>query len=126
MCVRYPLLPCVDSYSMMLHVVLSGHGSEVVEVPAQQSVEVSVFTRSTVGGMFCIHDNDKKTTIIDDILVKNNDVSHDGAAEYDVAYSTLLTKVPIQGPIEIKIKANSLANRFSTHNYLLVFSFKNK
>jgi hypothetical protein len=109
-------------FRVLTHVVLSGHASEVVEVPAQQTVEVSVYTRSSVGGMFCIHDNDKKTTIVDDILVKDAD----GATDHDVATSTVLTNVPIQGPIEIKIKANSNASRFSTHNYLLVFKFKNK
>ena len=99
----------------------SGHGSEVVEVGPRESVEISVFTRSTAGAKFAVHDFDKKIALIQNMTVKHNGTSD----VTETPTSQSLTEAPIKGPIKVKVKADSLGSRFSTHNYLLVFTFKN-
>ena len=94
-----------------------GHGSEVMDVPAGESVEIQVYTRSTSGGVFSLHDNTKKTAIESEIQVK-----HDGQGE--ATCMVKLSRKSIPGPISIKVKADSNASRFSTQHFLLVFSFK--
>lgn len=106
------------SYAISSTIPGSGHGSEVITVGAQESLEVTVFTRSDAGAKFSILDNDSKAELVHEVLVKH----HDG----ENSTSQSITTTPIAGPVELKIKVDSLASRFSTHNYLVVFIFKNK
>jgi hypothetical protein len=100
----------------------SGHGSEVISVGAGECLEVSVYTRSTQGATFSLYDDDKKSLIIDNVTAV-----HTGAnPETDVPTSMKIMTKPIQGPVNVKVKADSLASRFTSHNFLLVFTFKNK
>lgn len=98
----------------------SGSGSVHVEIPAGQFVEVQVWTRSTTGAAFAVVDfNDKKKTI-----VPSTEVKHEGTDEVDEKPTrTIITKNRIAGPVHVKVKAESHAGRFSTHNYLVVFKF---
>lgn len=101
----------------------SGHSSHVVEVGLDESVTITVYTRSTVGAVFALHDNKQKTLLKDGILALDRSEKEDEPVE---SRMTVLTENPIEGPASIKIKADSKAGRFSTQNYFLVFAFKNK
>ena len=101
--------------------MLSGHGSEVVKVGERESLEIAVYTRSTAGATFSLHDTDKKFALFENLTVKHNGTSDHS----EIPTSAALTKETIQGPINIKVKAHSKGSRFSTHNFLLVFTFKN-
>jgi len=93
----------------------SGHGSESIEVPSGQCVTISVFTRSTAGAKFSIHDSSTKSEVVSSIEVKHDD---------SALPTTSTLAEDIKGPVSLKVKADSNAGRFSTHNYLLVFSMK--
>lgn len=83
-------------------------------------MEVFVYTRSTAGANFSIHDNDKKIPLVENVMVK-----HTGTADVtETPTATKLTTKPVEGPITIKVKADSGASRFSTQNYLVVFTVK--
>lgn len=100
----------------------SGHGSETVDLLDGESVEVSVYTRSTSGAKFTITESTGKTVFVDKVEVKH---FGSGDADKEVPTSVVLNKDNlIKGPCKLKIKADSDASRFSTHNYLLVFCFK--
>lgn len=109
--------------SLTKHLVpccFSGHGSEVVEIHPRENLEISVYTPSTAGAIFSVHDNDKKVPLVEHVMVK-----HTGTADVtETPSSTMLTKQPIVGPMTVKVKADSSASRFSTQNYLVVFTIK--
>lgn len=89
---------------------------------ANESVEVSVYTRSTAGANFCLTDANSKNVFVDSIPVQHVGVGED---ENEVPTCIVLNKGKlIKGPVKLKVKANSEGSRFSTHNYLLVFCFK--
>jgi hypothetical protein len=98
----------------------SGHGSETIDIKAGESLEVSVYTRSTAGATFSLTDADTKTVFIDDVAVKHTGTDD----ENEIPTSVVLNKELIKGPVKLKVKADSQGSRFSTHNFLLVFSFK--
>jgi len=100
----------------------SGHGSEVCEVKAGESVEVWVFTRSTAGAKFTMTVARTKTTIADSVEIKHSGTDSDS----EIPTSAPISTAHIQGPVSLKVKAVSNASRFSTHNYLLVYFFYKK
>ena len=59
-------------------------------------------------------------------IVKPVEVANTGSVEAETALSVVLNKDMIEGPVTLKIKADSHAGRFSTQNYMFVFSFKTK
>jgi hypothetical protein len=100
----------------------SGHGSETVDVNAGELLEVSVYTRATAGALFSLTDANSKKQYTDDVSVQHQG---DGVDDNELPTSVILnTGKLIQGPCKVKVKADSKGSRFSTHNYLLVFSFK--
>jgi hypothetical protein len=102
---------------------LRGHGSETVTVEAGETLEVSVFTRSTSGAKFTLTDAKGAKSH----YVNNVEVRHSGTGLDDNEKPTAVVinkERPIKGPVKLKVKADSHAGRFSTHNFLLVFSFK--
>ena len=99
----------------------SGHGSEVVKVGPKESVEVSVYTKSTAGASFVIQDDTRKVPRSAHVTAKHSGTQDD----FDIPTSVNLTSSPIKGPVTLKVKADSNGSRFSTHNYLIVFTFKN-
>ena len=94
-----------------------------MEIKAGEFVEVTVWTRSTMGAAFTVVDhNNKKTVYIDKVEVK-----HAGKGEEtEMPTCVSLTKERISGPKHIKVKADSHAGRFTCHNFLVVFTFFDK
>jgi len=89
----------------------SGHGSEVCEVKEGESAEVWVFPRYTAGAKFTMTDAHTKTTIADAVEIKHTGAVSDSAIPTSAPIST----AHIQGPISLKVKADSNASRFYTH-----------
>ena len=101
---------------------LRGHGSEVVEVAAGESLQVTVFTRSTAGATFSLLDADNSKKVINGI--ENILVKHPGTDDpTEKPTEKHLHEQYIKGPIKVKVKSDSKAGRFSTQNFLLVFSY---
>jgi hypothetical protein len=106
---------------LILFVIRSGHGSKVIDVLANESVQVSVFTRSLSGATFTLTDSEgTKAQLSGEVLVKHSGTDD----ENEIPTSTIINQDMIKGPIKLKVKADSLGSRFSTINFLLVFSFK--
>lgn len=86
-------------------------------------MEVSIYTRSVAGAVFHIVDASTKTPIVENILVK-----HDGTGSDDEKPTcvSLNPKTVVEGPLNVKIKAESKGSRFSSYDYLIVFSFQPK
>lgn len=83
-------------------------------------MEVTVWTRSTAGAIFSVTHAEQKHGAH---YVDNIEVKHAGSEDVtEVPTSVTLTKEHIHGPCKIKVKADSLAGRFSTHNYMVVFN----
>jgi hypothetical protein len=98
--------------SRMMYV--RGWSIEVVEIHANESLDVAVYTRSTSGAKFTVLDNDKKP-IADPVEVTGATNKH-----------TITTTGHIKGPAIVQVKCESHASRFSRQHFLLVFShFKN-
>ena len=100
-----------------------GHGSEVVTVPAGFELLVTVHTRSTAGGNFSLHNADSKDTLHAPVLVKHNGT--DDPSERPT-HANLNEHNKISGPIKVKVKVDSNAGRFSTQNFLMVFTMNVK
>jgi len=95
--------------------VHSGHGTEVVEVASNETLDIEVFTRSTAGAKFTILEEKKE-------ICPTVEVKHHGTEDtMEPPTFKKITSERIQGPRKVKIKADSNAGRFSRHNYLLVF-----
>jgi hypothetical protein len=104
--------------------IFSHHGSEVIEVKAGETLEISVYTHATSGAKFALTDTDQKTPLDGGQQVE---VMHTGTDDpLENPTSKKITNAPISGPINVKVKADSNASRFSTHNFLLVFNFAKK
>jgi hypothetical protein len=87
-------------------------------------LEVSVYTRSTAGANFSLLDATTKASFGAVVAVKHSGTGED---ENEASTCVVLNKDNlISGPCKVKVHADSEASRFSTHNYLLVFSFKEK
>ena len=100
-----------------------GHGSEVVTVPAGFELLVTVHTRSTAGGNFSLHNADSKDTLHAPVLVKHNGTDDPSERPTHV---NLNEHNKISGPIKVKVKVDSNAGRFSTQNFLMVFTMNVK
>ena len=97
----------------------SGYGSDTIEVPAGQMVELSIYTRSTAGATFSVTDADSKASLVEGI-----EVIHGDANAVLPTHVELNAGKPFAGPLKLKVKADSKGSRFSTHNYMLVCGFK--
>ena len=101
--------------------IYSGHGSKVIDIAANESVQVSIFTRSLAGATFTLTDSEgNKAQLSGEVLAKHNGTDD----ENEIPTSTIINQEMIAGPLKLKVKADSLGSRFSTINFLLVFSFK--
>ena len=93
----------------------------MIDVLVNESVQVSVFTRSLAGATFTLTDSEAtKTQLSGEVLVKHSGTDD----ENEIPTSTTINNEMIKGPMKLKVKADSLGSRFSTINFLLVFSFK--
>jgi hypothetical protein len=102
--------------------LVSGHGAEIIEVGPNEELEVTVFTRSNVGAAFSLlHADHKKEVFIDHVEVK-----HGGPGTEDEKPTCVIINPNshIKGPSKVKVKADSHGGRFTTFEYLIVFSFK--
>jgi hypothetical protein len=101
---------------------LRGHGSEVCLIHANEEAEIEVFTNSSAGAKFSVTDADAKSHIVDNVLVQ-----HVGSGvESEQPSRKVITSQRITGPANVKVKADSNAGRFSTQNFLIVFSIYKK
>lgn len=92
------------------------HDSFVVELKDNESMEAIIFTRAKSGSKFSILDGDSKKVLVEPILVK-----HTGGDDLKTDPPTRVTIAKdIKGPCKFKIKAESLASRFTTEDFLLV------
>lgn len=96
-----------------------GSGSIKTEIAAGESVEISVWTRSTAGAKFTLCDSDKKgPDWAAGVLAQ-----HKGTSDMKEAPTeTKITTKKIEGPAKIKVKADSNAGRFTTNNFLVSFA----
>lgn len=97
-----------------------GHGAETVEIGPNESLDVTVYTRSHAGAKFTITDAKGKTDLTETV-----EVVHDAKSELP-AHGKLTTTKHIDGPQTIKVKAVSNAGRFSRQDFLLVLSHYKK
>jgi hypothetical protein len=112
---------CTGGMKRLFHEVLylRGHGSIIVDVAEGEEMEVAVWTRSTSGAAFSVTHAEQKHG---SPYVENVEVKHHGTEDVtEPPTSATLTKERIVGPAKIKVKADSHAGRFSTHNYMVVF-----
>lgn len=109
---------CADRmFTKLVH--LRGSEAVAVEIPQGESLEVTVFTRSTSGAAFSILDPKSKKNILEGVEVK-----HNGTSETEMPTSVILNKeARIHGPRTCKVRVNGHGSRLSVHNYLVVFSF---
>lgn len=94
---------------------LRGHGSETMEVKAGETLEVTIYTRSVPGAKFSLTNADSKAVLMEPALVK-----HSGTEDVTEQPSHMTLSQKVTGPMNVKIKADSNAGRFTTQNYLLV------
>lgn len=82
-------------------------------------MDVAVWTRSTAGAVFSVTHHEQKhgASYVDGVHVRHNGT--DDVTETPT--SVTLTEKRIVGPAKIKVKADSNAGRFSTHNFMVVF-----
>ena len=78
-----------------------------------------MYTRSVLGAKFTLTDvNHNKAP-----WVENVEVKHSGTEDVNETPShEVITKEKIAGPASVKVKADSAAGRWSTQNFLVVFS----
>ena len=82
-------------------------------------MEITVYTHSTAGAKFTLTDADTKAVI----GATPVEVIHPGTEDTsEPPSSKVISMTKITGPVKIKVKADSNANRFSMHNYLLAFA----
>jgi hypothetical protein len=98
----------------------SGHGSVTHDIEAGERVSLSIWTRSPSGATFSVVDADKKrhSAFVDGVLVK-----HSGTGDTsETPSSKIITSTEIVGPAKLKVKADSVGSRWSSSNFLVVFT----
>ena len=124
--------PLSSSYSPLIHIVsiasseplltTSGHHSCTYDIAAGEELEISIYTRSTAGAKFTVVDSQHAKAP----WVENFQVVHSGTDDMNETPSHMvITKEHIVGPANVKVKADSNAGRWSTHNFLIVFTVFN-
>jgi hypothetical protein len=110
-------------FFVLLVILYSGSGSVKYDMNPGEEMEISVYTRSMTGAKFTVVDANNKaaTPWISDI-----DVKHTGPDDAEAIPShVIVTKTNIKGPAAIKVKAESIGSRWTTQNFLVVFSVLN-
>mmetsp|Transcript_35066 Transcript_35066/g.84901 ORF Transcript_35066/g.84901 Transcript_35066/m.84901 type:complete len:434 (-) Transcript_35066:85-1386(-) len=104
-------------------IYVRGHGHASWEVAEGEELDITIYTRSKAGSKFSVVDANTKAEIIGSVEVKHTG----GDSDLDLPSHQKLTKDKmLTGPISVKVKADSNAGRFSTHNFLAVFAVYNK
>lgn len=99
-------------------IYVRGSGSATFEIAEGEELEVYIYTRAKVGAKFSIVDAKTKAEIVPNIEVKHTG----GETDKDMPTHKLLTEAKLAGPVSIKVKADSNAGRFTTNNFLAVFT----
>ena len=100
----------------------SGHGSCTFECEAGEELEISVYTRSTSGAKATVTDtNGGKPPFVENFLVKHNGM---GGLD-EIPTQTVITTRKIKGPESLKVKIDSLGGRWTSYDFLVVFSVHN-
>jgi len=103
-------------------IYVRGHGSSSFEIAEGEELEITIYTRSKPGAKFTVTDAKTKAEIIG-----KTEIKHDGGeTDKDMPSHKVLTEKKLDGPVSIKIKADSNAGRFSTNNFLAVYSVYRK
>lgn len=110
------------TFADILDIICSGHGSCTYDIQAGEELQISVFTRSTAGAKFSVTDaKHSKGPWLEDVLVK-----HSGTESMDeIPSKIVITNENIIGPVSVKVKADSNAGRWTTNNFLVVFTVMN-
>lgn len=104
-------------------IYVRGSGSATFEIAAGEELDVSIYTRSKAGCKFSIVESKSKKEIVAKVEIKHDGGDTDSA---DMPMHKSLTETRLDGPISIKVKADSMAGRFTTHNFLACFSVYRK
>lgn len=97
--------------------------SAACDVVAGEELEVSVYTRSTIGATFTVSDAKNKAVAA---WAKDVQIKHYSDDLELLPSNVTLTKQNIKGPASVEVKAKSLGGRFAgSTNYLVVFSVSN-
>ena len=99
----------------------SGSGSAKYDVMPGEELEVSIYTRSVKGAKFTCSEASSKLA---KPWVADVTVMHAGTGEdpEEIPTHKTITTTNIRGPASVKVKAESLGSRWSTENFLVVFS----
>lgn len=81
-------------------------------------MEIYLYTRAKAGAKFHLMDAKSKAEIIPAVEFKHTG----GDTEHDMPTHLVLTEEKLQGPLSLKIKADSHAGRFHTINFLVVYT----
>ena len=81
-------------------------------------MEIYIYTRAKAGAKFTIVDAKSKKEIVGTTEIKHTG----GETEHDMPTHKVLTEAKLQGPLSLKIKADSNAGRFTTNNFLAVYT----
>lgn len=89
-----------------------------------EELEVSIYTRSVAGAKFTLVDATNKLAAP---LASDVEVKHSGTGEdpEEIPTHKAISSTNIVGPASIKVKAESIGSRWSTQNFLVVFSVYN-
>jgi hypothetical protein len=101
----------------------SGSGSAKYDLSAGEELEISVYTRSITGANFSVVDGNSKSAApwVSDVPIK-----HTGPDDAEaIPTHASITKTNIKGPASVKVKAESIGSRWTTQNFLVVFSVLN-
>ncbi|CAJ1950039.1 unnamed protein product [Cylindrotheca closterium] len=99
-------------------IYVRGSGASSFEIAAGEQVDITIYTRSKLGANFCVVDGKTKKEILPNVEVKHTG----GESLSDLPTCKKFTEERLVGPMSIKVKADSNAGRFTTHNFLAVFS----
>ena len=87
------------------------------EIAQGEETVISVWTRSTAGAKFTVTDADKRH------LADGVEVIHSGTSDvHENPSSMVITSSKIVGPAKLKVKGDAIGSRWSTNNFLVVFS----
>ena len=111
---------CLDKKCTLIKADLPGTGGNLQDC-CREELDVSIYTRSEAGSKFSIVDSKSKKEIVPKVEIKRG-----GNVGSDMPIRKTLTETKLDGPISIKVKAESMAGRFATHNFLVCFSVYRK
>ena len=86
-----------------------------------ETLEVAIYTRSVKGAKFTCSEASSKLAKpwVSDVTVMH---AGTGTDPEEITTHKTITTTNIQGPASVKVKAESLGSRWSTENFLVVFS----